>query len=136
MATPTASATSLVAHLSIAIAPAPTPDPTYGRPASSHNAASVPSSPSGPWTAGSATSQLRSTEAAPVNPIGRPPPSYQLPPRPMVSGTTSYVVGSRWAQIAAAEASETSCSQFAPPPITATRTRSSRVIGSPARRCR
>src|SRR5688500_4498715 len=31
VATPTASATSLVAHLSIAIAPAPTPEPTYGR---------------------------------------------------------------------------------------------------------
>ena len=45
-------ATSLVAHLSMASAPAATPDPTYGRPASSHSAARVPSSPRGPCRAG------------------------------------------------------------------------------------
>ena len=87
--TPTASATSFVAHLSIARAPAITPDPTHGRPARSQRAASVPSSPPGPCSAGSTTSQVRSTCTAPARPIGRPPRSYQVPSRPMVSETTS-----------------------------------------------
>ena len=38
-----------------------------GTPASSHRAASVPSSPRGPCTAGTATSQLRSTSTAPAS---------------------------------------------------------------------
>src|SRR3954466_15651116 len=56
---PTDPATSLVAHLSIARAPAPTPEPTYGRQASWHSAARVPSSPCGPCTSGKATSHPR-----------------------------------------------------------------------------
>ena len=39
----------------------------------------------------------------------------------MVSGTTSYAVGSSAAATPAAEANDTSCSQFCPPPMTATR---------------
>ena len=86
---PSASATSFVAHLSIARAPAPTPEPTYGRSASPQRAASVPSSPRGPCTTGNATSQLLSTWAAPDSPIGRSPMSRQVPSRSMVNRTTS-----------------------------------------------
>jgi hypothetical protein len=109
---PTALATSLVAHLSIASAPGRIPEPTYAIPASSQSAASAPSSPRGPCTTGKATSQPRSTWAAPHRPIGRSPRSRQVPSRPIVIGTTSYAAGSSDAATDAAEARDTSCSQF------------------------
>ena len=49
-------------------------EPTYGTPASSHSAARVPSSPRGPCTPGTTTSQPRSTSSAAASPIGRSPP--------------------------------------------------------------
>ena len=81
-------ATSLVAHLSMASAPAPTPEPTQGTAARSHSAASVPSSPCGPCSAGSATAQLRRIAIADGSVI-RWPSRHHQPSGSMVSATTS-----------------------------------------------
>ena len=55
--------------LSIPIADAVTPEPVYARPAASHSAWTVPSSPNGPWSAmkttgGCAAAASRSSAAA------------------------------------------------------------------------
>ncbi len=53
---------SLKTTLSMAMALASTPAPTYGMPASSRKPCSVPSSPNGPWTTRNATSMASASE--------------------------------------------------------------------------
>lgn len=136
---PTAWATSFVAHLSMPIAPAPSAEPTTGTPASAHSAARAPSSPSAPCTAGNTTSLAASSgraccnDAAGLTPGGIPSARH-TPSRSIVTVVTVCPPNRSAAATAAAEASDTSCSGFRPPPTTRTfivMPRSS----SPAGRC-
>jgi hypothetical protein len=118
---PTAAATSFVAHLSIAIAPARTSDPVCGTPSSSSSPAIVPSSPFGPCSIGMATSHFVIAPTA-LAVSSAPPARLQPPSGPMVNSCTRYRARSSAAATAAADASDTSCSGLRPPPITATST--------------
>ena len=97
---PMASATSLVAHLSMPIAPARSPEPTTGTWARAHRAASVPSSPTravdggedhvGPFEEGQRRGQ-RGGRAPPE----RAPPDRHVPSRSMVRALTVEPAGAQ-----------------------------------------
>ena len=118
-------ATERVAHLSIATALATSGEKTQGMPASSARAAIVPSSPAGPCIAGnststpSSTSSVRARDSRADAPSGSPSHSHR-PLRVIRTSRTRWPQLWSAARMPSAEASDTSCSEDVPPPITAT----------------